>query len=126
MRKSIVAVVAAAVALTMSSFAADPKPEAKPAGPKNHEYTGDVKAVDTVKHSLTVSKKEGDEKTFILAEKCKIVAKEKEAAELGDLKTGDHVTVRFTEEGGKNLANKIAPPDKKKPTEKKPAEKKAK
>jgi Cu/Ag efflux protein CusF len=115
--------IAVALAFAIPAGAEEAKKEAKPAKPMKHEYTGDIKSIDVAKKTLTVLKKEGDEKTFVVAEKAKIILKGKEAAELSDLKVGDKVTLSYTEEGGALHAHRIVHGDVMK-KEKKAAEKK--
>jgi hypothetical protein len=70
--------------------------------------------------SVSVKNAKAEEKVFA-ADKAKVHTKGKDASELSDLKVGDKVTVNYTEEAGKNVAHRIAPPDapKKKDKEKK-------
>src|SRR5437870_13898274 len=105
------AVIAVALAVALPARAADEKKAEKPETPKKQQYTGDVTKVDAVGKSITVKKGEGDEKTFSVADKAKVVTKDKEAAELSDLKVGDKVTVHYTSEGGKDVANHMATAD---------------
>ena len=114
------AVIAVALAVALPARAADEKKAEKP---KKQQYTGEVTKVDAAGKSITVKKGEGDEKTFSVADKAKVATKDKEAAELSDLKVGDKVTVHYTEEGGKDVAHKIGPPDSAKKKEKKAEEK---
>ena|SRR5437870_799338 len=117
------AVIAVALAVALPARAADEKKAEKPETPKKRQYTGEVTKVDAAGKSITVKKGEGDEKTFGVADKAKVATKDKEAAELSDLKVGDKVTVHYTEEGGKDVAHKIGPPDSAKKKEKKAEEK---
>jgi hypothetical protein len=115
-----VATVAVALAFTLPSRAAD---EAKPEKPKKHEYTGEIVSVDTGAKTVTVKKKDGDQKTFMLDEKVKVVTTEKEVAEIGDLKVSEKVKITYTiEDDGKLTAHKIGIPDSMKKKQKKEEE----
>jgi Cu/Ag efflux protein CusF len=122
MKKFLLATAAIAVALAVA-LPARAEGEKKAEKPKKQQYTGEVTKVDAAGKSITVKKGEGDEKTFGVADKAKVATKDKEAAELSDLKVGDKVTVHYTEEGGKDVAHKIGPPDSAKKKEKKAEEK---
>lgn len=131
MKKAIAIIVAVlfAFVLTSLTFAAvEKKAEpAKPAEkPKVRQFTGDVKAVDEEKKTVTVAKKVKDkvtEKVFTVDDKTKITM-DKEKKALADVKVGDKVKVKYTEVEDKNVAKSIAiiPVEKKEPA--KPAEKK--
>lgn len=84
---------------------------AKPAEkPKVHQVTGDVKAVDMKAMTITVTKMmkgKAEEAMITVSDKTKIMmGKEKKA--LADVKTGDKVTVKYTEAEGKNMAKSVA------------------
>jgi hypothetical protein len=113
-----------AFAFAMPAIAEDAAKETKPAKPKKHEYTGEITSMDAAKKTVTVKKKDGDEKTFTLGEKAKIVVKDKEAAELSDLKAGQKVMVTYTEDGAVLTAHRIMQADAMKKKEKKADEKK--
>jgi Cu/Ag efflux protein CusF len=112
-------------AITSLSLAAEEKKAAPPVKPKVMQVTGDVKAVDTVAKTITVTKmvkKKAEETIITIDGKTKItMGKEKKA--LADVKAGDKVTVKYTEVDGKNIAKSVAIHEAK-PMEKKPAEKK--
>lgn len=113
----------------------EPAVPAKPAAPakkevkkpKARQLTGEVAAIDAAKKTVAVKrmvKKEAKEFTFNTDEKTSIL-KNKKKLELADIKTGDRIRVRYTEEEGKRLATSItifAPKEKK--VEKKVEEKK--
>jgi Cu/Ag efflux protein CusF len=113
MKKSLLSIVALAVALAVA-LPVRAEDQAKPEKPKQHQFTGEITKVDAAGKSVTLKNSKGEEKTFTLADKAKISTKEKEAAELSDLKVGDKVTAHYTEQDGKNLASKINPPAPKK------------
>jgi Cu/Ag efflux protein CusF len=114
MRKFLLttAVIAVALAVVLPARAEGEKKVEKP-----KQYTGEITKVDAT--SVTVKKKEGDEKTFSVAEKAKVAVPGKEAGEISDLKVGDKVTVFFKEEAGKEVAHKIVHADAKPKKEKK-------
>ena len=104
---------ATAVALSGSVFAAKDKPagaaaegEAKV---KVQLCTGEITAVDAAASSLTVKNAKDESKTFKVAADCKIAAGENKDAKLADLKVGDKVIVRYEEAGGAMVAKKIGP-----------------
>ncbi|MDH4230786.1 MAG: hypothetical protein OEW04_02020 [Nitrospirota bacterium] len=70
------------------------------------QVTGEVTAIDAKANTLTVKGKKGDV-TVSTTDKTKVVAG-KDAKTLADVKTGDKVTVKYTEAEGKNVATKIA------------------
>jgi Cu/Ag efflux protein CusF len=115
--------VAVALAFAAPVGAEEAKKEAKAEKPKAHQFTGEISAVDIAGKAVTVKNKDGETKVFVLTEKTKVGTAENKAAELKDLKVGDKVTVRFMEEDGKNVAQRIGPPappkKKEKPEEKK-------
>lgn len=89
------------------------KKETKKAVAKVKHVTGEVTAVDAKANTLTVKGKKGD---------VALSADEKAAAKLADVKVGDNVTVKYKEDGGKNVATSIAKKAEKKAAKK--AEKK--
>ena len=123
MKKLLLSTLAMAVALTFAlPLRAEEAKEAKPEKAKAHQFTGEITKIEG--KAVTVKNKQGDEKTFSLSDKAKVVVPGKEAGELGDLKVGDKVTAHFTEEGGQNVATKLVHADAKPKKEKKAAEKK--
>jgi len=120
MKKLLLPVVAVAVALAFA-LPLRAEDQAKPEKPKQHQFTGEIMKVDAAAKSITLKNSKGEEKTFSLTDKAKISTKDKETAELSDLKVGDKVTAHYTEQDGKAMASKINPPVSKKKPEK-PAE----
>src|SRR5712664_2850026 len=107
MKKFLYAVAAMAVVLAVA-LPARAEGEKKAEKPKKHDFTGEVTKVEGT--SVSVKNAKGEEKVFA-ADKAKVHAKGKDAAELSDVKVGDKVTVSYSEEDGKNVAHRIAPPD---------------
>lgn len=87
-------------AVTSLSFAAEKQEAAK-----HVQVTGEIAAVDASAKTLTVKGKKGDV-SISVDEKTKIMAG-KDMKALGDLKTGEKVTVKYTESDGKNTAKSI-------------------
>jgi len=110
-------VAAAAVLALMFSLPARGEETEKAPKPSKHQYTGLIESVDLAAKTVTIRKKEGDSKTFTCAQKCKLSAKDKAAAELSDFPIGEKVTAVYTEEDGKNLLHKMTPPKSKKESE---------
>jgi len=100
----------AAVALALAAPVRGEEPAAKPEKPKKQQFTGEITKVDAAAKSVTLKNAKGEEKTFTLTEKAKISTKDKEAAELSDLKAGEKVVAHYTMQDGKAMASKIAPP----------------
>ncbi|HUK81415.1 MAG TPA: hypothetical protein VLZ12_02170 [Verrucomicrobiae bacterium] len=113
MKKLLLPIVAVAIAL---AFALPLRAEDE-AKPKKHQFTGEITKVDAAAKSVSVKNSKGEEKSFTLTDKAKLSTKDKETAELSDLKVGDKVTVHYTEENGKDMANKIGPPAERKKKE---------
>lgn len=78
---------------------------AEAAKPAVKQVTGEVSAVDAKANTITVKGKKGDV-TASLTEKTKVMAG-KEAKTIADVKAGEKVTLKYFEEGGKNVAKKI-------------------
>lgn len=81
-----------------------------PVAAKAQQITGGVSAVNTITHSITVTKKIRDkvvEAVITIDDKTKIM-KEKENKSFADIKTGDKVVVKYTKIDGKNIAKSIA------------------
>ena len=114
--RSVFIASAAVLALAFSLPARGEETEKAPK-PSKHQYTGLIESVDPTAKTVTIKKKEGDVKSFACAEKCKLNTRDKERAELSDLKVGEKVTAFYTEEGGKNMLHKLAPPKSKKEPE---------
>ncbi|HUJ70897.1 MAG TPA: DUF5666 domain-containing protein [Verrucomicrobiae bacterium] len=82
---------------------------APPPKPKPHQYTGIIESIDS-KAGTVIVKKDTESKTFKLGEKTKFSTADKKEAALADIKVGDKVTVRYTEDGGVLTALKIGVP----------------
>ena len=80
-----------------------------PPKPKPHQYTGIIESIDS-KAGTVIVKKDAESKTFKLGEKTKFSTTDKKEAALADIKVGDKVTVRYTEDGGVLTALKIGVP----------------
>ena len=75
---------------------------------KLHKIVGQVKKVDAVASTVTVTETMGKkEKTFHLAPQASI-SRNGEKAMLGDLKEGDRVTVHYAKEKGTLTAHSIS------------------
>ena len=115
MKKYLVRMIAAlsivAVALTFASVVRAQETNAKPAKVKavRHELTGGITAVDAKAGTLSVKKGE-ETMTFQVSAKCKVVLTGKEGSTVADLKVGDKVTVRYTEEGAAKVAHWVGSP----------------
>lgn len=123
MKKYLVSsLLAVAVALSSSTFAADQgaaKPEkAAEVKIKTHAFTGEITAVDAKANSLTAKNAKDESKTF-KAEGAKVKTADKPDATLADLKVGDKVLVVYVEDNGALVAKKIGPVPVKKEGEKK-------
>jgi len=79
--------------------------EAKPAAEKTRRHVGTVKAVDAGGKTLTVAEKSG-EATLTVTDKTTI-KRGKDTVKLEDLKTGNTVTVVYTQQNGKDVARSI-------------------
>jgi hypothetical protein len=84
---------------------------------KRKGYKGTIDAIDTAGKTVTV-KKATTSKTFKLAEDAKFATADNKNASLADLKQGDLVNVRFTDEGEMPIAHRIAHAAKKEEAEK--------
>jgi len=118
MKKFLMATAALALALAVALPArAEGEKKEKPAAKAaKHEFTGEITKIEGT--TVTVKKKEGEEKTFTAAEKLKVVVPGKEAGEITDLKVGDKVTVTSGEDG---KAHRIVHADAKPKKKEKPA-----
>ncbi len=104
MRKSVVLGMVVLFACAVASFAvAAQKKAAKPA---SHHVTGEVVTVDATAKTITVKGKDKDT-TFTLDEKAKVMIHGK-AGSLDELKAGDHVSVRYTEKDGAEIAQEVS------------------
>ncbi len=70
-------------------------------------YEGMVKAIDPAAHTMTVHLRMLD-KTFQLADDCKVVLRNDKSGTLADIKPGSHVTVTYEIPGEKLTARQIA------------------
>jgi Cu/Ag efflux protein CusF len=77
----------------------------------SHRMLGEVVSVDAAGHSFTIKETvkggEAKEVTFNFDEKGKVMVAGK-AAKLEDLKTGDSVTVHYTEKDGNKVAHNLS------------------
>ncbi|HUJ11810.1 MAG TPA: DUF5666 domain-containing protein [Verrucomicrobiae bacterium] len=100
-----------AVALACAAPVRAEESAAKPEKAKKHTFTGMIESVDATAGTVVVKGSKNQEtKTFKVGEKTKYSTAEKKEAALADLKTGEKVTVAYTEEDGTLMAHKIAPP----------------
>jgi ribosomal protein S1 len=93
-------------AFAAATFAADQNeaaPMATKTKIKHALITGEVTAVDAKANTITVMGKKGDV-TISVSDKTKMP----KGKTLADVKTGDKITVRYTEADGKNTAVTIA------------------
>ncbi|MBM3858509.1 MAG: hypothetical protein FJ395_02535 [Verrucomicrobia bacterium] len=97
--------VAVSLAFTSASFAAEKKEDAKKAAPK--QLTGVVESCDAACIKIKGAK---ETKMFTVNAKTKVATAANKEAAIGDVKCGDKVTVFFVEQGGKEVAVRIAPP----------------
>ena len=78
-------------------------------GPKQGAVNGVIETVDVDAKTVKV-RLEHSTKTFHVAKNAKIETSDNEKASLGDLKSGDPVTINYREEkDGKLIAERIAP-----------------
>lgn len=78
---------------------------AKPATAKTGRHVGAVKAVDPAGKTVTVEEKSGDVSVSITEKTA--IKRGKDAVKLEDLKTGDRVTVVYTQQNGKDVARSV-------------------
>jgi len=94
----------------VSGVMAQQKPAATPAPAaqqsKLEKFSGTVEKVDSAKKEVFV-KQGKEEMTFYLGEKAKIMEGKKELS-LNDLKKGTNVSVEYTKEGNKLIAESIS------------------
>jgi Cu/Ag efflux protein CusF len=107
--------IAVALVFAVPAHAQEAMKQAKPTKPKPRQFTGEI--TEMANMSVTLKNKDGETKMFTLTDKSKVTTVAKKAAELSDLKVGDKVMVRYVEEDGKNVVQRIAPPG---PYKKKP------
>jgi hypothetical protein len=84
---------------------------------KRKGYKGTIDAIDTAAKTVTV-KKATTSKTFKVADDAKFATTDNKNASLADLKQGDLVNVRFTDDGDMPVAHRIAHAAKKEEAEK--------
>lgn len=72
-------------------------------------YTGEVSAMDTQNHVLTV-RHGAESKTFDIADKCGVTLNAKSSGTLADIKPGSHVTVIYEKPAGHWVARWIEQP----------------
>lgn len=90
-------------AMAQQKPAATPAPAAQQS--KLEKFSGTVEKVDSAKKEVFV-KMNKEEMTFTLGEKAKIMEGKKELS-LNDLKKGTNVSVEYTKEGNKLIAESI-------------------
>ncbi len=103
-----VMVLAVSVIFAAAVMAAEQKAPASgtPATPKLEKFSGVVERVDVVRKDFAVKSGKG-EMTFSLSDKTKITEGMKTLA-LADLKKGQEVTVEYTKEGNKSVAEMVS------------------
>jgi Cu/Ag efflux protein CusF len=103
-----VMVLAVSVIFVAAVMAAEQKAPASatPAAPKLEKYIGVIERVDVARKDFAV-KSGKEEMTFSLSDKTKITEGKKTLA-LTDLKKGQEVTVEYTKEGNKSVADMIS------------------
>jgi Cu/Ag efflux protein CusF len=89
---------------TKTATTEQPSTEAKG---KRKSYKGTIDSIDSTAKTVTV-KKATTSKTFKIADDAKFATADKKDATLADLKQGDQVNIRFTEEGDTAIAHRIA------------------
>lgn len=111
MKRAISVVLALLFVFVITSVSLAVEEKAMPAEkPKVKQVTGNVKAVDTITKTITVTKMvkgKAEEITVNVDDKTKIVM-DKEKKTLADVKVGDKVTVKYKEVEGKNIAKSVA------------------
>ena len=70
-------------------------------------YEGMVQAIDPAAHTLTLHTF-GRDRTFKLADGCKVLLQDDKSGTLADVQTGNHVTVTYETPNGKPTAREIA------------------
>jgi Cu/Ag efflux protein CusF len=97
-----------ALAFALPLRAADEKTE-KAEKPKKHQFTGTVDSMTA--DTVTVKNAKGETKSFKVSDKTRYATMEKKEAMMSDIKTGEKVTVMYTEMDGVAAATKISPPE---------------
>ena len=110
MRKAFVLALAAVCALGFASLSTAAEKSATASKNATHHMLGEVVSVDSTAHSLmikeTVKGGEAKEVSFTLDEKVKVMVAGKPGT-LDDVKSGDSVTVRYTEKSGTRVAQEL-------------------
>ena len=103
-----VMVLAVSVIFAAAIMAAEQKvpASATPAAPKLEKYSGVIERVDVARKDFSV-KSGKEEMTFSLSDKTKITEGKKTLA-LAGLKKGQEVTVEYTKEGNKSVADMVS------------------
>jgi len=103
-----VMVLAVSVMFAAAVMAAEQKAPASatPAAPKFEKHSGVIERVDVATKDFSV-KNGKEEMTFSLSDKTKITEGQKTLA-LADLKKGQEVTVQYTKEGNKSVAQMVS------------------
>jgi Cu/Ag efflux protein CusF len=103
-----VMVLAVSVIFVAAVMAAEQKApaSASPAAPKLEKCSGVIERVDVARKDFSV-KRGKEEMTFSLSDKAKITEGQKTLA-LAGLKKGQEVTVEFTKEGNKSVADVVS------------------
>jgi Cu/Ag efflux protein CusF len=105
MRKTVALVMALFVACAVVSFATAAQKKGGAKAPTAKHVTGEVVSVDATAKTITVKGKDKD-LTFTLADNAKVMVQGK-AGSLDQLKAGDHVSVKFEEKDGAEIAQEI-------------------
>lgn len=94
------------VTVDRDKIGADVKTVQKTFTGSSAEKTGTIKAVEVAENRFTLATAGDPEMTVLMTDGSK-VWKDKEAATLADLKTGDEVTVKFRDKDGKHEATSV-------------------
>jgi Cu/Ag efflux protein CusF len=107
MQKFMGAVIAFILVLSLPGLASavDEKPTVKKAKARTKQISGEVAEIDLKAQTVTVRGKNGTVSAG-LTDKTKIVMN-KEVRTLGDLQSGDRVTMKYKESDGKQTAKSI-------------------
>ena len=112
MKRAMLTVMALAISVIFVAavMAAEQKAPASsataPSAPKFEKYSGVVEKVDVAKKDFSV-KSGKEEMTFSWTDKTKITEGKKELS-FSDLKKGQEVTVEYTKEGNKSVAQMVS------------------
>lgn len=110
MRRTMLTVMVLAVSVIFAAavMAAEEKAPASatPAAPKLEKYSGVIERVDVARKDFSV-KSGKEEMTFSLSDETKITEGKKTLA-LAGLKKGQEVTVEYTKEGNKSVADMVS------------------